>query len=173
MHRLSRPLLVSGALVLTASMLFYFVLSRRATHLGEDSAGVDALSAFIRAAFLTAGYVVAWSFVGWLRVHPEQHRRTAMVAVVAMLVLLGAQVVQYLGVPSQISSPLIPEYMVGYVRRPILVEGIGLSAALVLGLAYRRSGRMINCVICGIGALAFAYLFSPMWSLFIQFIQAK
>jgi biotin transporter BioY len=153
-------------------MLFYFVLFRTAAHLGEDSAVVDALSAFIRATFLTMGFVVAWRFVGWLRDHPEQHRRGAMVAVVVMVILLGAQVIHYLGVPSQISSPLIPEHMIAYVRRPILVEGLGLSAALVLGLAYRRSGRMVNCVVCGIAALAFAYLFPPMWSLYIQFIQA-
>ena len=90
-----------------------------------------------------------------------------------MLGLIGVQVIQYLSVPSQISSPLIPEYMVAYVRRPILVEDIGLSAALILGLAYRRSGRMVNCVICGIGAIAFVHLFSPIWSLFIHFTQVR
>jgi len=167
-----RILLISGALVFLASALFYFVLFSTAVHLeGDNYAMVDLTSAAIRALILTAGFVIAYLFVRWLHEHAVHHRRAANGAIVLMFALVMMILVQYLTVPSQLESPLIPSWVIAYARRPLLIEGFGLLVALGLGIRYRRSGRMVSCVICGAAAVAFDFLFSPMWSLVMHFIQ--
>ncbi len=172
MKSFGRPLLISTALVFAAGFLFYFTLFRMSIHLGEDIMAIDALSAVIRASILTAGYIIAFRFVGWLREHPAKQPLAANVAIAVLIVWVGVQIMQYLFVPSQVLvSPLIPDHVVTYVRRPILIEVTGLVVALVLGWLFRRSGNFIRCTICGIAAVGFDLMISSIWSFVSLFVQ--
>lgn len=172
MKSFGRPFLISSAIVLGISFLFYFVLFSKSIHLGEDRMAIDGSSAIIRALFVTSGYIIAFRFVGWLREHPEKQRLAANAFMAVLIVLIGVRVMQCLLVPTTVlDSPLMPEYVVTFVRRPILVEIVGLVVTLVLGWSYRRSGTFVRCTISGIVGIGFDLMFSSLWSFFSIFFR--
>ena len=166
-HRIVFP----GTLVFLLGTGFYFVLFRTATHLGPDSAGADLTSAAIRGLFLTAYFFVAYFLVAWLRRNPQHQPLAANISLGSVLLLVAIVGVQYMMVPGQISSPLLPSYLVGYVRRPILIEGAVLTTVLLAGWLFRRSGRWIKVVVCGMVAMGFEEVYDGCYSLVMYFVQ--
>jgi hypothetical protein len=160
-----------GTLVFLLSTGFYFVLFRTAIHLGQDSAGADLISAAIRGLLLTAYFVGAYCLVVWLRVNPHHQPLAANISLGAVLLLVAIVGVQYMMVPGQLSSPLLPSYIVGYVRRPILIEGAVLITVLLAGWFFRRSGRWVNVVVCGMVAIGFEEVYDGCYSLVMYFVQ--
>ena len=157
-------ILFSSAAVFLLVFTLWLLVQNRVTVLNAPEMD-PGMSAAVPAGWVTLQYVLAVLFLWWLSRYPERQRTAAFIAggLVAFALLL--HLFRVLSVPSQITSPLVPDNLVTYVQLQDSVRALPVLLGSFAVTHYFLKRRWLAVVIASLATYFLFAIWNVVWIL--------